>query len=107
MILQIIVCVFVLWMIVRLAIEMKNNQISLNKFLLWTLIWIGLAIIALIPGIVNYLASLVGIERARDLPIYVSVIILFIMVLRIGIKIEKIEQEITNLVKSIALKRNK
>ena len=107
MILQIIVSVLVLAVLVKLVIDLKKGKITLNKFYLWALAWIALAVIVFFPNMVIFLAKSIGIERPQDLPIYVSIIVLFYIIFKIGVKIEKIEQEITNLVKRLALKGKK
>ncbi|MBI2047047.1 DUF2304 family protein [Candidatus Pacearchaeota archaeon] len=107
MILQIIVSVLVLAVLIKLVMDLKKGKVTLNKFYLWALAWIALAVIVFFPELVIFIANLVGIERARDLPIYVSIILLFYLLFKIGIKIEKVEQEITTLVKNLAIKKAK
>ena len=107
MILQIVVSVLVLAVLIKLVLDLKKGKITSSKFYLWALVWIALAVIVFFPKLVIFIANLVGIERARDLPIYVSIILLFYLLFKIGIKIEKVEQEITNLVKNLALKKAK
>jgi len=106
MILEIIVFVLVVGMLIKLMSDAKRGIISRSKLVFWAFVWIGLEIIVIFPGIVIYLASVVGIERPKDLPIYVSIIILFVVMLKIVVKLEKIEQEITSIVKGIALKKD-
>ena len=103
MILEIIVSVLVLAVLIKLVIDLKKGKITLNKFYLWALAWVALAAIVFFPGIVFFLAGIIGIERARDLPIYAAIIILFYILFKISIRIERIEQEITTLVKRLAL----
>ncbi len=107
MITQWIILILVLVMYFRLLSDLKKDKISLNKFFFWLFIWFGLSLIVFFPQIVFFLANLIGIERAKDLPIYISIIILFFLLFKIGIKIEKIEQEITKIVKNIALENEK
>lgn len=107
MIVQIIVSILVLAALAKLLTDLKNKRITLNKFYLWALVWIALAIIVFFPGVVFFFANILGIERARDLPIYVSIIVLFYIFFKQSIRIERIEQEITALVKRLALKGKK
>jgi len=102
-----LVLVFVLLMIFKLFLELNDKKINLNKFLFWTAIWFALVLIAFFPQIVFTLADIIGIGRPKDLPIYISIIILFYLIFKIGIKMERTEQEITKLVKIIALKGEK
>ncbi|MBU0466345.1 MAG: DUF2304 family protein [Nanoarchaeota archaeon] len=104
---QWVVLAFVAIMIVKLTLDLRRSKISESKFIMWAVIWLALAIIAFFPEIVFFLAGLIGIERAKDLPIYLSIILLFYLVFKIGIKIENINHEITRLVKKLALEKHK
>ena len=103
MILPFLILIFVMVMYFKLLMDLKKDKISLRRFLAWIFIWFALSVIAFFPQIVVFFSNLIGIERAKDLPIYLSIIILFYLLFRVGIKIEKIDQEITKMVKSIAL----
>jgi len=107
MMLPYLVLVFVTLMIFLLLLDLKDKKINLRKFLSWTLIWIILALIAFFPEIVIFSANLIGIERPKDLPIYISIILLFYLLFKVGIKLEKIEQNITKITRTIALKGEK
>ena len=98
------VLLFVCGMFIKLVLDLQNSKISLRRFFFWSFIWICLVIIALFPETVLFLAGVIGIERAKDLPIYVSIVILFYLLFKFGLKIERLEQEITKLVKNLALK---
>ena len=91
----------------KLLADLKKDKISLKKFLFWIFVWFALSVIVFFPQAIIALAGLVGIQRPQDLPIYVSIIILFILMFKIGLKIERIEQEITKIVKIVALKEIK
>lgn len=104
MILEILVTLFVFVMYFKLLGDFRNNKISIKRFFFGIFIWLSLSIIVLFPQLVFLFSNLIGIERAKDLPIYISIIILFILVFRIGVNLEKIEQEITKMVKGIALR---
>lgn len=107
MIFPIVILLIVIFMYLKLLRDFKKNKISIERFLFWMLIWFALSFIAFFPNIITSIANFLGIERAKDFPIYVSIILLFYIVFTILIKIEKLEQEITLLVKRIALKNVK
>ncbi len=107
MIVQIIILLLVGILMIKLLLDLMGNKISNRKFVSWSFIWLSLGIIVIFPGIVFFFAELIGIERARDLSIYISIIILFYLLFKIGTKIEKIDQEITQLVKKLALEKHK
>ena len=103
MILEILIFVFVFGMYLKLLSDFKNKKISFRRFFFWIFIWFALSLIVFFPQIVFLLAGLLGIERAKDLPIYVSIIILFYIAFKVGVKIEKIDKEITKIVRSVAI----
>lgn len=105
MIVEIIVLVVVVGMVVKLIADAKRGLISRRKLVFWAVIWIGLEAVVIFPGAVVYLANAIGIERPKDLPIYASIIILFALILKVGVRLERIEQEITRIVKGIALNK--
>jgi len=105
MLTQIIVSIFVMIMLIRLIADARKGKLSLSKFLFWAFVWLALEAIVLFSGIVLFLSNLIGVERPKDLPIYVSIIILFFLILKIVMKMENIEREITGIVKKIALKK--
>lgn len=87
----------------KLLIDLKKGKISLRRFFFWLFIWTGLSLITYFPQIVLFLSSLIGIERAKDLPIYFSIILLFYLFFKMSMRIEEIEQGVTKIVKKIAL----
>ena len=103
MIIQLVVLILVLIMYLKLLMDLKKGKISLRRFFFWLSIWTGLSLITYFPQIVLFLSNLIGIERAKDFPIYFSIILLFYLLFKIGIKMEEIERGITKIVKKIAL----
>ena len=49
------------------------------------------------------LSSILGIARGADLIVYVSVVLLFYLIFRLYVKMEKIEQDVTKVVRKIAI----
>ncbi len=105
--LQILVFLLVIGMSVKLVFDLRKDKISLKKFFFWLFIWLCLLGITFFSNIVILSANFIGIERARDLPIYVSIIFLFFLAFKTSGKIEELNAKITKLVKSIALKNEK
>jgi hypothetical protein len=83
----------------------KKGDITKGEFVFWSVIWLAVIIIALIPSFATPMAEFLGIGRAVDVMIYLSILVLFYLVFRMYVKLEKTEQEITQLVRKIALKK--
>ena len=101
---QIIAIVIVLFFVIRLIGQKRKNSISRTEFYLWLFFWIfsGLGIVFLksIDSLVAYLGfSSTGI----DVLLYLAIAVLFYLLFRIRIKMEKIEKDITTLVRKISI----
>jgi len=57
-----------------------------------------------LPQATSWLAELVGVGRGVDVAIYLSVVILFYLTFRLFVRLEKIEHNITLLVREMELK---
>ncbi len=104
MIQQIIALVLIAIFIWRLVSQKNKKQIKQNEFILWLIFWLlgALAIIFIhdIDQFVHYLGfSGTGISFL----IYLAVLILFYLVFRLRLNLAKMEENITKLVRTIAL----
>ncbi len=70
----------------------------------WIGFWFVVGIIILLPDVTSYLAELVGVGRGADLIVYLSIVLIFYIIFRMTIKIEKIERNITKVVRTVAMK---
>jgi small membrane protein len=102
--LQIVLLIFALFALSRVILRLKDNEITVKGFLFWGFIWVSVIIIAIIPDTITFISTYVGIGRGIDVAVYVSVTLLFYIVFKILVKIEKLQQEITSLTRAIAIK---
>ncbi|HAM89003.1 TPA: DUF2304 domain-containing protein [Candidatus Falkowbacteria bacterium] len=103
---QIIAFLVILYFLIKLIVQRKNKQVSGLEFLFWLFFWLlaGLTIVLLkeIDALVAYLGfSATGINAL----LYLSVAILFYLIFKLRLKLEKTEREITKIVRAIALKK--
>lgn len=106
MIQQTIALILIFYFLFKLLLQRKNKQVSGIEFLFWLLFWVisGLVIafIKEIDSIVAYLGfSASGINAL----LYLSVAVLFYLIFKLRLKLEKTEREITKIVREIALKK--
>ena len=106
MLIQILISLFVVFALVNLFIKNKKNVLKKNEFIFWGIFWVAAGIAVWIPNILTKIANVFGIGRGADLIFYLSIIILFFIVSKIYIKIEKIERNITKLVRRDTLDNN-
>ena len=100
---QVIAIILGLIAITYSILRFRDGKMSLGMFLLWILIWLIVIIISLYPNDTNYLASYTGIGRGLDFVLILSVLICFYLIFKMYNKIETIEEELTDLVREIAI----
>ncbi len=64
-----------------------------------------MAIFAIIPESSTYIANLIGIGRGLDLIIIFGIIGSYYLIFRVYLKLEKIDQDITKLVRIISIEK--
>ena len=101
---QIIAILFALFALSRAALRLKDKSINPLQFIFWGFIWTIVIVVAFIPSITSSISQLFGIGRGMDLVIYISIALLFYLMFRLYVKIDKIERNITKAVRKIAIK---
>ncbi len=104
MYLQILITLFIVFILYKLFRQKQNNKISYIAFSIWFLLWLVVLVVFWQPESASYLANILGIGRGADLAIYLSVIAIFYLLFRIFIRLNKIDSEITKLSRKDALK---
>ena len=101
---QYLIIIFALFAMSRVVLRFKDNKFTIAEFIFWDLIWLAVVIVGFFPQITSIVADFVGIGRGIDVFVYAGIILLFYLVYRIYVKLETIEQEITKVVREVALK---
>jgi len=104
MLIQFILIIVIILIVLRLIYKLKIKDIGIGQFFSWLLVWLIAIFIIWYPGFTTYLATRVGIGRGVDLVIYVSIIVIFYLMFKLLLKIEKIEKQITKIVRYDSLK---
>ena len=107
MYLQILVTIFIAFILFKLFVQKQKNKISLLSFFIWAFLWFIVLVVFWLPDSTTYLAAWLGIGRGADLVVYVSILVIFYMLFRIFVRISKIESEITKAVREEAIKNVK
>ncbi len=105
--LQIIVILFVLFAWSRAFLRFRDHKISLTEFIFWSVIWAGVITALLLPKTADIISYSLGVNRPVDLAVFVSILLIFYLVFRLYVKHEQQEQEITKLVREIAIRTPK
>lgn len=105
---QIIALVIICFFIFRLFDQKKRKEININEFSLWLIFWSlaagAIIFIRQIDRLVNYFGfSGAGINFL----IYLAVLALFYLVLRLRLSLAKMDKNLTEVVRQIALNNKK
>ena len=104
MIQQIIALIIIAFFLARLFWQKQKKKIGWNEFLFWLLFWVVAASAILgIKWIDAFLQEAGFSSRGIDILFYLAVILLFYLVFKIRIKLERIEKDITELTRKEAI----
>lgn len=81
----------------------KQGALSRLGAFLWSALWIAAIVVVLRPEVATFFASLVGVGRGADAVIYVSIIALFYLVFRIFLRLDKLDRDLTVLVRKVSV----
>lgn len=108
MIQQIIALVVIIFFLVRLFIQKKNEKINNKEFVLWLFFWLVGGIAILFIKKIDLLVARIGFSgNGIDVLLYIGIIILFYSQFKIMIRQEKIEKDITKIIREITLNNKK
>ncbi|HOY55864.1 MAG TPA: DUF2304 domain-containing protein [bacterium] len=104
MLIQIIISIFIFFVLWRLIGRFKKADLKISEFMGWLLFWLVAGVAVWVPNFLTSLANLVGIGRGADLVLYLGMILVFYFIFRIYTRLEKMERNITKIVRQDALK---
>jgi len=105
MVIQIIATIIILIIFYQLVKKFIKDKASLTKMIFWVLFWgISLVIIWLPKETIDNIGSIFGVGRGIDVLVYLSIILLVYSNFKQTERIDKLEKEITKLVREIAKK---
>lgn len=103
MIIQYIATGIIVIVLIQFLIKVLKDRTQLFKLLFWGIFWgIALVFIWLPTNTIDKLGQLFGVGRGVDVLVYLSIIFLFYYIFRQSEKINKLEKEITKLVREIS-----
>lgn len=106
MLIQFLIIVFSLCAIAGTISGFKKNRISLKGLIFWLFLWLVISTTVLLPQTTNFFARILGVGRGTDVAVYLSIVLIFYLIFKIFIKIEKIETDITKIIREVALKES-
>jgi len=91
--------------IILSILRFRDGKMSLGMLLAWIIIWLVVIVVALDPTLTNYLAIYTGLGRGLDFVLILGLLLSFYMIFKMYNKIETVEEELTDLVRELAIQR--
>lgn len=105
MLIQIILLIFIIFVLSRTVLQFRRGLISSKELTFWFILWLAVGVVVILPQTASFLANLLGVGRGADLVIYLSIVVLFYIVFRIFIRLDRLDREITKIVRELALQK--
>jgi len=104
-VIQILLVAFVAFALLGTVSRFRRGTLTALQLVLWALLWTAVGVVAVRPETTSVLARFVGVGRGADLIVYLALVALFYLQFRQFAKIERLEREITAVVRKDAIDR--
>jgi len=91
----------------RTILRFQKKKITPKLFIFWVIIWLIVITVAALPSITDPLSKILGVGRGADVAFYFAIFLIFFLLYKIMVRLEKIENEITKIVRHLSLKNFK
>lgn len=95
---------FFLFALSRAVLRFRDGNINVRELVLLGLLWLGASVVVIWPEVTGNLTQWLGVGRMTDAVVYLTVAALCYLMFRIYIRIRTIEQQLTGLVRKLALR---
>jgi hypothetical protein len=103
---QIIALIIIAFFISRLFWQKQKKRINANEFVFWLIFWLLAALAIIFLKWIDKLVAGLGFSGSGiEVLLYAGVVVLFYFIFRLRLRLEKIERDITKIVRNIALKK--
>jgi hypothetical protein len=103
LIIQILFLAVFLVALLKVVGRYRHKELSLSSAVIWCLFWLGGVLVVLMPNSTFYLARFVGVTRGADVIVYGALVLVFFLIFKVTIKLERQDKEITFLTRQISL----
>jgi len=94
---SIIVFIFAIFALSRVVLRSKDKSISFGESLFWIFVWLIIIVITAFPQVTDKASKVLGVGRGVDTAFFIAIIVLFYIVFRLYVKIDKIDRDVTDL----------
>jgi len=99
---QIIILIIIALIIIKTWQKYRQQSITIREFFLWIGFWLMVSLVIVFNEAANFTAHLLGVGRGVDLIFAISTIVIIYVIFKILLRLEKIEKNITKIVRQIA-----
>lgn len=107
MILKILAIIFVLFVASRAYLRFKDKSLNIQSLVFWGIIWVSILAFVFDPKISDEIAKFVGLQRGTDTIFFFAIILLFYLIFRLYVKIDKVDKDVTKIVTEISKELHK
>lgn len=101
--LQVALLAIIAIMALHTLAQRSRGKIGTLQLSMWLAIWSAGAVVVALPDFATKLAHRLNIGRGADLVIYVSIPVLFYIVFRLLLRVERLNRDVTDLARALAL----
>ena len=105
MLIQILLSLFILFAVLKISGRFRAKEVTAGPLFFWLVFWLAVGVVVWQPNLSTELANRLGVGRGSDLVLYVAVAVLFYMIFRLTVRLEKIEKNITKVVREVAINK--
>lgn len=102
---RILAFIVIIFFISRLFWQKRKKQIGGNEFIFWFVFWVLVGVLVIALKQIDKLVAYLGFSASGiDILLYLGMAVLFYFIFRLRLRLEKIEKDITTVVRNTALK---
>ena len=101
---RIIVILIVASALSKVALRLKDGDISIQRFIAWTIVWLSVAVLGLMPQWSDFFTKILGVGRGADLFFFLAIMGLGYMLFSTYTQLQRMEQSLTELTRKLALR---
>lgn len=105
---QLLALIVILFFLFRLFWQKQKKWITANEFIFWLIFWVLSAVLIISLKQIDKLVARLGFSGSGiEILLYLGIAVLFYFIFRLRLKLEKMERDVTKIVRDIALKEKK
>jgi|GEM_PF-282661 len=100
---QVLTIILAIFALALMYLRVRSKKSTVPTFILWIIVWVFIVIFAFNPRITDPIAGLFGMGRGLDLLVLLGLFACFYLIFKLYFKIDELDQNITDLVRELAI----